>query len=77
MRIGDRVAVVPIDGNRATALTNLERYDEAERLYERVSRFYGELGKPLFVLQTAYNHAVREALRDPAAPERTGDAASR
>jgi len=52
-----------IDMNRATTLTNLERYDQAERLYRRVRRAYEARGVHAMVLRTEYNHAYLRFVR--------------
>ncbi len=63
-RLGNRGAVVGmIDVNRATALTNLEEYDKAERLYARGARTMAKSGAHVYALQIAYNHAYLRFVR--------------
>jgi CHAT domain-containing protein/tetratricopeptide (TPR) repeat protein len=50
-------ALTTIDINRATALTNLEEYDKAERLYRRCIRDLRLAGRPMHAARAAYNHA--------------------
>ncbi|MDA1195412.1 MAG: CHAT domain-containing protein, partial [Planctomycetota bacterium] len=56
-RTAKRATITGIDTNRATALTNLERYDQAERLYRRVIREHEASGVHAMALRAAYNHA--------------------
>ncbi|MDF1701967.1 MAG: CHAT domain-containing protein, partial [Planctomycetota bacterium] len=58
-----RHVITGIDNNRATMLTNLTRFDQAERLYRRVVREYEEGGLHARALQAAYNHAYLQYLR--------------
>ncbi|MDJ0520558.1 MAG: hypothetical protein QNJ90_00635, partial [Planctomycetota bacterium] len=62
-RKGATEALSTVDMNRATALTNIEEYDKAERLYRRVRRAYEERGVRPMALRTAYNHAYLRFVR--------------
>lgn len=62
-RLGAQPQLASIDMNRATALTNLEEYDKAERLYRRVQRAYEDRSAHVMVLRTAYNHAYLRFVR--------------
>ncbi len=63
VRTAKRVTITGIDMNRATALTNLERYDSAERLYRRVIREHEAGGATAMALRAAYNHAYLQFVR--------------
>ena len=63
VRSAKRPVITGIDMNRANALTFLERYDQAERLYRRVIREHEQNGVHALALQSAYNHAYLQSLR--------------
>lgn len=63
VRTARRPVVTSIDMNRATVLTNLERYDQADRLYRRVIREHEANGVHARALRAAYNHAYLEFVR--------------
>ena len=63
VRLGMRDVLSTIDMNRATTLTNLEHYDQAERLYRRVRREHTARGVHAMALRTEYNHAYLRFVR--------------
>ena len=63
VRSARRPVITSIDMNRATVLTNLERYDRADRLYRRVIREHEANGVHARALRAAYNHAYLEFVR--------------
>lgn len=63
VRSAKRSVITGIDSNRATALTNLERYDQADRLYRRVIREHEAQGVHAMSLRAAYNHACLKFVR--------------